>query len=437
VSTGEPHGVGVTGGGAERPRKAGQTYQTSGPGHSSRRRERLAMTLRDTDMQVLWLATLTYHLGLGMQQVLLGWVVLALTDSETMVGVVFAVRSAPNLVVGFAAGALTDRYGRRRLMRFAAFGMAGIALVMAWLAYTEQLTVWHFLLCTAVLGMGQAFEMTARQAYIVDTLGVRSAVQGIALISLAQRLGGVLGSLVAGATIAGWGVAVAFLAMGASYSIGACMLYAVSHQGRAAPTRRESIRQNLLTYLQALRTNQDLRSLMFSTAAAELFGFSHQVMLPILAKEVFQVGAGGLGVLTALRFLGGVLGVGGLTLLSAMHRQGRMLLVVLGLFGGGQILLAYAPEFWLAAICVIVINIMAAATDVLHQTLLQVSVANEQRGRAMGSWIIGTGIAPVGHLEVGHLASLTNTHIALLVNGLALMILTLGMAICLPRLWRL
>ena len=75
---------------------------------------------------------------------------------------------------------------------------------------------------------------------------------------------------------------------------------------------------------------------------------------------------------------------------------------------------------------------MAAATDVLHQTLLQVSVANEQRGRAMGSWIIGTGIAPVGHLEVGTLASLTSTHLALLANGLALMILTLGMAICLP-----
>jgi hypothetical protein len=80
---------------------------------------------------------------------------------------------------------------------------------------------------------------------------------------------------------------------------------------------------------------------------------------------------------------------------------------------------------------------MAAVADVLHQTLLQVSVTNEQRGRAMGSWIIGTGIAPVGHLEVGHLASLTNTHTALLVNGLALMILTLGMATCLPRLWRL
>jgi MFS family permease len=437
VSTDEPHGIGTTEGGVGQARQAGQAYQPSGTVLSSRQGESLALALRNRDMQVLWLATLTYHLGLGMQQVLLGWVVLALTNSEGMVGVVFAVRSAPNLVVGFAAGALTDRYDRRRLMRLAAFGMAGVALIVAGLAYIEQLTVWYFLLCTAVLGMGQAFEMTARQAYIIDTLGAHSAVQGIALISLAQRSGGVLGSLVAGAIIAWWGVAVAFLVMGTGYSIGACLLYALSQRGKAAPIRREPIRHNLATYLRALRTNQNMRCLMCSTAAAELFGFSHQVMLPILAREVFQVGAGGLGVLTALRFLGGVLGVGGLTLFGTMRRPGRMLLVVLGLFGAGQIVLAYAPVFWIAAIGVIFINIMAAATDVLHQTLLQVSVANEQRGRAMGSWIIGTGIAPVGHLEVGYLASLTNTHMALLVNGLALISLTLGMALYLPRLWRL
>jgi MFS family permease len=437
VSEGEPHGLGVTGGKAGQHRRAGQEYRPPGTEHSGRRREGLALQLRDADMRVLWLATVTYHLGLGMQQVLLGWVVLALTDSESMVGVVFAVRSAPNLVVGFAAGALTDCYDRRRLMRLAAFGMAGVALVVAWLAYTEQLTLWHLLLCTAVLGMGQAFEMTARQAYIVDTLGVRRAVQGIALISLAQRSGGVLGSLVAGATIAWWGVAVAFLVMATSYSIGACLLYALRYQGIAAPMVREPLGQNLATYLGALRSNQAVRSLMFSTAAAELFGFSHQVMLPILAKEVFQVGAGGLGVLTALRFLGGVLGVGGLMMRRVMDRRGRMLLVVLGLFGGGQVALAYVPEFWLAAVCVIFINIMAAVTDVLHQTLLQGSVANDQRGRAMGSWIIGTGIAPVGHLEVGSLASLTSAHLALFVNGLALVLLTLGMAVCIPRLWRL
>jgi MFS family permease len=437
VNKGKSLGGGVAGGRAGPRRISGPEDRTAETEPSGRQRERLAMTLRDADMQVLWLATVIYHLALGMQQVILGWVVLTLTHSEAMVGAVFAVRSAPNLVVGFAAGTLTDRCDRRSVMRLAAFGMAGVSFVVAWLASIEQLTVWHLLLGTSILGMGQALEMTARQAYVVDTLGVHRAVQGIALISLAQRFGGVLGALVAGATLAWGGAAVAFLVMASCFSTGACILYALRRQGVAAPTVREPIRQNLLTYLRALRTNRDVHTLMFSTAAAELFGFSHQVMLPILAKEALQVGASGLGVLTAFRFLGGVLGVSGLTGLSVMHRRGRILLVVLALFGTGQVLLAYAPSFWLAAACVIFINIMATATDVLHQTLLQCSVANEQRGRAMGSWIIGTGIGPVGHLEVGSLASLTSAHLALLVNGLALMLLTLGMALCIPRLWRL
>ncbi|HSF33450.1 MAG TPA: MFS transporter, partial [Candidatus Tectomicrobia bacterium] len=393
--------MGLTAGGGGHHRITGQQRRLPRTEHSGRRRESLTMTLRHTDMQVLWLATVTHHLGVGMQQVLLGWVVLALTDSESMVGAVFAIRSAPNLVVGFAAGTLTDRCDRRRLMRLAAFGKAGVSLVVAWLAYTELLTVRDLLLCTGALGMWQALEMTARQAYVVDTLGVHRAVQGIALISLAQRFGGVIGSLIAGATLTWLGVAAAFLVMGTSFGIGACLLYALRHQGIAAPRGREPIRQSLVTYLRALRTNLDVRSLMISTAAAELFGFSHQVMLPILAKQVLHVGADGLGLLTAFRFLGGVLGVGSLAMLSGIQRRGRMLLVVLAFFGGGQVVLACAPAFWFAAVCVIFINIMAAATDVLHQTLLQGSVANELRGRAMGSWIIGTGIAPIGHLEVG------------------------------------
>jgi MFS family permease len=391
---------------------------------------------RETDVPVLWLATVIYHLGLGMQQVILGWVVLALTDSEAMVGAAFAVRSAPNLLVGLAAGTLTDRYDRRGLMRLAAFGMAGVSFVLACLAFTERLAVWHLLLATGVLGVWQALEMTARQAYVVDILGVHRTVQGIALIALAQRFGGVLGALAAGATLAWWGAAASFLVMATSYGTGAWLLYALRRPGVAAPTAREPIRRMLLTYLRALRTNRGMRTLMGSTAAAELLGFSHQVMLPVLAKQVLQVGAGGLGVLTACRFLGGVLGVGALTRLRGGPRRGGLLLAVLALFGVGQVLLASAPTFAFAAVCVVFINIMAAATDVLHQTLLQFSVANEQRGRAMGSWIIGTGIAPVGHLEVGALASLTGAHVALLVNGLALMLLTLGMAAGLPGLWR-
>jgi hypothetical protein len=114
-----------------------------------------------------------------------------------------------------------------------------------------------------------------------------------------------------------------------------------------------------------------------------------------------------------------------------------MLLCVLGFFGAGLVTLAYAPDFWLAVVCVVFINVMASTTDILHHTLLQVSVANEQRGRAMGSWIVGTGAAPLGHLEIGALAGVTSAHVALLTNGIALMVLPLLLALCLPRLRRL
>jgi MFS family permease len=372
-----------------------------------------------------------------MQQVLLGWLVLAMTGSDSMVGLIFAVRSTPNLLVGLGVGALTDRLDRRLLMRLAGFGITLSTLAVAGLLLTNRLQVWQLLVYAGMLGTLQALEMTARQVYVYDTLGMSGAAQGIALISMAQRLGSAGGAVLAGVVLQWWGAGTAFLVMSVSSGASVGVLYALRQAGVAAPLWREPLRQNLRAYLRTLRTNQTMRSLMISTAIAEILGFSHQVMLPILAKEVLHVGAAGLGVLTAFRFLGGTLGVILLTVLSTVRRQGILLLVVLGLFGGSEIVLGYAAHFWLAIVCVTFINVMAAIADVLHQTLLQFSVSNEQRGRAMGAWVVGVGTAPLGHLQVGYLAGLAGAQIALVVNGLALVVLTVSVAIGLPRLRRL
>src|SRR5207245_5869032 len=88
---------------------------------------RLALTLGTPGFPVLWGATLCSQIGAGMQQVLLGWLVLSLTDSSSMVGVLFAVRSLPNVLVGFAAGAITDRLDRRILLRLMVCCLACVA----------------------------------------------------------------------------------------------------------------------------------------------------------------------------------------------------------------------------------------------------------------------------------------------------------------------
>ena len=398
---------------------------------------RVAFALDTPGFPVFWGVTLCGQIGVGMQQVLLGWLVLSMTDSSSMVGVLFAVRSAPNLLVGFAAGAITDRLDRRILMRLTVCGMALASWLIAWLWWMGHLHIWQLLLCAGLFGLLQTFESTARQAYTCDVVGVSGAVQGLALLSLAQRLGGVLGSLLAGATLQWWGTGVSCLVMGVSYAGGVAALWTLRHRGTAAPHVQESMWQNVVAYGQELRTNRIMQSLMLSTAGAELLGFSHQVMLPILAKDVLHSGATGLGMLTAARSLGGVLGSGLLTALQPMRHRGALLLATLVLFGSGQVVLAHAPYFWLAVVCVMFVNTMAAATDILHMALLQYSVANEQRGRAMGAWVVGLGTAPVGHLEIGYLAGTAGARLALLLNGMALIVLAGVFALCLPRLRRL
>ncbi len=78
-----------------------------------------------------------------------------------------------------------------------------------------------------------------------------------------------------------------------------------------------------------------------------------------------------------------------------------------------------------------------AASDVLHQSLLQLSVPNQQRGRAMGSWIVVIGSAPLGQLQMGKMSDITGSRVALLINGSALIAVAMVMGLVLPRLRRL
>ena len=398
---------------------------------------RMAIALRYPDFRVLWLSTVSNQLGWGMQQVLLGWLVFEMTGNAGMVGAIFAARSAPNLVVGLVAGSITDRFDRRVIMRISCGAMLFLSLLPAWLLYQGILSIVPLLTAAFLLGAAQAFYMTARQVYVYDIVGGHRAINGIALVSLAQWVGGIIGSLATGALIAWQGPAAAFMVMGITYGIGIVIMRWLRHAGTSAPVDREPIYENLLNYFRALKNNRAMLSLIISTAGAEVLGFSHQVMLPILAKEVLGVGAFGLGLLTAFRFLGSAVGVFTVAAMERFHRKGLLLLCIIGAFGVGEILLGQSPYFWVAVVCVMFINLLASATDILHHTLLQLSVSNEQRGRAMGSWIFGIGMAPVGQLEVGYLAGETNARTALLVNGAALIVLAVVMGICLPRLRRL
>ena len=177
--------------------------------------------------------------------------------------------------------------------------------------------------------------------------------------------------------------------------------------------------------------------LVVVTASVEVFGFSFIAALPELAAANFQVGAEGLGMMHAARAAGGILA--GLTLASVggFQRRGTVYLAAIYAFGGSLLLLAASGQLILALASIILVAVLATTSDVLTQSLIQLSVPDRLRGRATGAWVLAVGSSPLGYLEVGALAVLLGVGGALLINGVLLIGIAVLTTILAPRLRRL
>ncbi len=137
-------------------------------------------------------------------------------------------------------------------------------------------------------------------------------------------------------------------------------------------------------------------------------------------------GGGALGLISAFASVGGMTSVVLLSLRGDLTRKGIAFLIVLGVFGGAIMFLGVSDTPLVAIVAVTIVSGLAALSDVLSQSLVQAAVPNEMRGRAMGSWALAIGIAPLGHLQIGALSAAIGVSLALIANGAALILLALG-----------
>ena len=380
--------------------------------------------------------------GMMGEVVVLGWLTLELTNSPLLVGVAMGMRSLPMFFVGVPAGALADRFSRHRLLLLTGVGQALTTATLGVLSLLGVIDLAYVLVLTLVAGVLRGIEHAARQSYTHDVVGAVALVKGLAVLGVAMRIGWLLGSLGAGATIARFGSGAAYLAVAAGYLGGAAALFLVSRPARAgSPPAAGSLWGSVTEFLTAVRTDQALLVLMTLTAGAEMLGFAHQVLLPSLARDVLRAGPEGLGVLNAARSVGGILGLAAAAMArGAAPGSGALFLVVLVAFGVSLIGLGAAPYlvgFVGVVVVLTVVNAAGALADLLAQSLLQLSVPPHLRGRAGGAWVVAIGLAPLGQLQIGALASVFGVSAALGASGLALVTLAATAALLFPRLRRL
>jgi MFS family permease len=372
------------------------------------------------------------------ENVVLGWLTLELTNSPFMVGAALGMRMLPLFFVGVPAGALADRFPRHRLLLATGVGQALTATTLGVSVLLGSVTLAQVMLLTLAAGTLRGIEHAARQSYTHDVVGAPALVNGLAILGVAMRMGWLLGSIGIGSAIAHFGSGVAYLFVALGFlGGGIALLFAAAP--RSASADAGSLWRSTLDFLLAVRRDQTVLVLMVLTAGAEILGFAHQALLPSLARDVLHTGPEGLGVLSAARAVGGILGLVAVSVRGAAA-GGAAFVAVLVTFGASLIALGGAPYvvgFAGVVVVVTVVNACGALADLLAQSLLQLSVPSDQRGRAGGAWVVAIGLAPLGQLQIGALASLFGVSAALGASGLALVILAAGTRLLVPRVKRL
>jgi len=374
------------------------------------------------------------------ETVVLGWLTLELTNSPLVVGIAMGMRMAPMFFVGVPAGALADRWPRHRVLMLAGAGQALTTGTLGLLATLGQVTLAHILLLTLAAGTLRALEHAARQSYVHDVVGGAALLPGLAVLGVAMRAGWLVGSLGAGAVIARFGSGAAYLAVAAGFLAGAAALLAASSPTRATRAQPESFWRSVIGFASSMRTDRSLVVLMILTAGAEMLGFSHQALLPSLARDVLRTGPEGLGTLNAARAVGGILGLTVASMRGPVAGGGALFVTVLLSFGGSLLALGLAPyvvHFAGVVVVLVVVNALGALADLLAQSLLQLSAPAHLRGRAGGAWVVAIGLAPLGQLQIGALATMFGVSVAFGASGLALVALAGATALLFPRLRRL
>lgn len=344
-------------------------------------------------------------IGTWLQSTAEGWLVYQLSGSSVALGTIRFSNMLPFALLAVWGGIVADRRSKREILLYTQSASMFLALVLAALVYFNLVQVWHVAAIGFLLGTVNAFDVPARQSFIIELVGKEDLMNGIALNSSMFNLARVVGPAVAGLLIGAIGIAGCFLLNGLSYIaviVGYGMLKLPAFTRRTDhPPFRAAISEAFVY----IRGNRPLRSVMILVSTFSLFGMSFSVLMPVFAKDILHGGATAFGIL--MSSVGGGALAGGLSLASWGKKFERRTLVYAGLFGCCLFLtgFAFSQIFWLSCALLVMTGFFMIVFLATANSAVQLRSPDALRGRIMGFYSLAfLGMSSVGSLWTGFLA---------------------------------
>ena len=394
---------------------------------------RAFIALRHRNFRLFWFGQMISLIGTWMQTTGQAWLVLELTHSAWQLGVVGAIQFLPILLFSIFGGVFADRWPKRNVLLFTQSAAMIQAAVLWGLVASGQIQLWEIYVLALSLGITNSLDMPTRQAFVVEMVGRENLPNAVALNSSIFNLARIVGPGMGGLLIAFSGVTTLFLLNALSFIaviIGLLMirldeLHAVARRAGANDARTKTW-QSLGEGMAYIRRTPSVLLIILVVGMVSLFGINFNVVLPIFATEVLNVGAIGYGLLSS------AIGVG--ALLSALwiawgNRQPtiRSLLINTLVFGVLLILFSISHIYPISLVLILLIGFAQIAFSALANTAIQSIAPDHLRGRVMSVYMaFFAGSTPIGNLLIGGLSLLGGPSVALLICAILALLSALG-----------
>ncbi len=355
------------------------------------------------DYRRFWAALIVSNVGSWMQLVAQGWLILELTNSPFYLGLFGLLRSIPALTITLVGGVVADRVDRRRILLVTQVLASSLALLLGVLDLTGLVRIWHVLAIAFLTATVMAFDNPARQSLVPSLVGRERIASAVGLNSAAWNAAAVVGPSLAGLLVAATGTGGAFILNGLSYFPVIWAVMAI-HPTPTQPRPGTGLAQNLVAGLRFIRGDRRIWGLLTMLAVPTLLGRPYLQLMPVFARNVLHVDASGYGLLMGINGAGALMGALSVGAMGSRRGKGKRLLVVSATFGAALIAFSFSHWFLVSAALLLLIGASQTTMMALTNTLLQLNVAEDVRGRVMSVYtLIPMGFMPLGTMLLGTL----------------------------------
>lgn len=373
-------------------------------------------SLRYRDYRLLWASTLFTSAGQWFQQITVGWLVWDLTQNAFLLGSVNGFRALPLLLLAPVGGVAADRVDRKWLLQGTAIFAFLASASMAAIILSGLLQVWHLFLFTLLTGVVWAFNNPVRQSIVPSLVPKPDLMNALALQSAGFNITRILGPALAGVILFYLSASENFGLMSVAY-IGVFMMVMPMVVPPARRAMGVSIRANLVEGIKYVWTHETLRTQLFLAFVPTILAFPYMALLPIFATDVFGKAESAYGIMSSAVGAGAVLGTLTLATLSNVERRGLLLMSAILLLGVSLIAFSQSQSFELSLLLLALIGAAQMVYLTTNQTILQMVVPDELRGRVMGIYMLSQGMMPLGGVLGGGLAEALGAPTAILLLG--------------------